>query len=144
MAVFMEGEIQQIGAPAEVFAKPNSVDVAAFIGSPPMNLFPARLVNGAVLIADRRIPTLWREPGEREVVVGIRPGAVRIEADGIPAVVDLVENLGDTAVLDLDLGAVSVRARVSEGQVPKEGDAVAVAFRPEDIHLFDATTRQRL
>jgi ABC-type sugar transport system ATPase subunit len=144
MAVFMEGEIQQIGAPAEVFAKPNSVEVAAFIGSPPMNLFPARLVNGAILIGDRRIPTLRQEPGEREVIVGIRPGAVRIEAGGIPAVVELVENLGDTAVLDLDLGAVPIRARVSEGQVPREGDAVPIMVRAEDIHLFDATTRRRL
>ena len=47
MAVFMEGEILQIGRPAEVFAKPNSVDVAAFIGSPPMNLLPGRLPSAA-------------------------------------------------------------------------------------------------
>ena len=48
MAVFMAGEIQQVGRPAEVFAKPNSIDVAAFIGSPPMNLLPARFADGDV------------------------------------------------------------------------------------------------
>ena len=46
MAVFMAGEIQQVGPPAEIFAKPNSIDVAAFIGSPPMNLLPARFADG--------------------------------------------------------------------------------------------------
>ena len=46
MAVFMAGEIQQVGRPAEIFAKPNSIDVAAFIGSPPMNLLPARFADG--------------------------------------------------------------------------------------------------
>ena len=55
MAVFMAGEIQQIGRPAEVFARPNSIDVAAFIGSPPMNLIPARYIDGGVEIAGHRL-----------------------------------------------------------------------------------------
>ena len=55
MAVFMAGEIQQIGRPAEVFARPNSIDVAAFIGSPPMNLIPARYADGGVEIAGHRL-----------------------------------------------------------------------------------------
>ena len=51
MAVFMAGEIQQVGTPAEVFARPNSIDIAGFIGNPPMNLVPARYVDGDVIIA---------------------------------------------------------------------------------------------
>ncbi|MEX2297251.1 MAG: ABC transporter ATP-binding protein, partial [Dongiaceae bacterium] len=43
MAVFLEGSIKQVGTPAEVFDRPNCVEVAAFIGSPPMNIVPARL-----------------------------------------------------------------------------------------------------
>ena len=39
MAVFMAGEIQQVGRPAEIFARPNSIEVAAFIGSPPMTCY---------------------------------------------------------------------------------------------------------
>ncbi len=57
MAVFMAGEIQQIGRPADVFARPNSIDVAAFIGSPPMNLIPARYKDGGVEIAGHRLET---------------------------------------------------------------------------------------
>jgi len=144
MAVFMAGEIQQIGRPADVFARPNSIDVAAFIGSPPMNLIPARYTDGGVEIAGHRLETSLKVSGERDVVVGIRPGAVRIAAGGIPATVELVEDLGDTAILDLDCGGTSIRARVSDGDVPGEGTALSITARPADIHLFDATTRRRL
>jgi ABC-type sugar transport system ATPase subunit len=144
MAVFMAGEIRQIGRPAEIFARPNSIDVAAFIGSPPMNLVSARYSNGFVQIAGYRLETGLKESGERDVVVGIRPGAVRIAAGGIPATVELVEDLGDTAILDLDCGGTFIRARVSDGDIPHEGAALSVTARAQDIHLFDSTTRRRL
>ena len=144
MAVFMAGEIQQIGRPADVFARPNSIDVAAFIGSPPMNLIPARYKDGGVEIAGHRLETSLKAAGERDVVVGIRPGAVRIAAGGIPAVVELVEDLGDTAILDLDCRGTAIRARVSDGDVPREGAALSITAAPADIHLFDAATRRRL
>ena len=144
MAVFMAGEIQQIGRPAEVFARPNSIDVAAFIGSPPMNLIPARYSNGSIDIAGHRLDTEMKDGGDRDVVVGIRPGAVRITPNGIPAIVDLVEDLGDTAILDLDCGGTLIRARVSDGDVPREGARLSITARPQDIHLFDKATRKRL
>jgi ABC-type sugar transport system ATPase subunit len=144
MAVFMAGEIQQIGRPSEVFAKPNSIDVAAFIGSPPMNLLPARFVGGDVLIAGHRLKTVLQEGGQRDVVVGIRPGALRITRDGLPARVDLIEDLGDTAVLDLDCAGTPMRVRVDDQSIPQEGATITVSARPQDIHLFDPTTRRRL
>jgi ABC-type sugar transport system ATPase subunit len=144
MAIFMEGEIQQIGRPSEVFARPNSVDVAAFIGSPPMNLIPARYAGGSVMIGGHRLQTAHAGLGDRDVIVGVRPGAVRLAPEGITARVELVEDLGDSAVLDLDLNGTSIRARVGHGAVPAEGEAVSITAAPADIHLFDATTRKRL
>jgi ABC-type sugar transport system ATPase subunit len=144
MAVFMAGEIQQVGRPAEVFARPNSIDVAAFIGSPPMNLIPARYRDGSVRIAGHSLATDLKQGGERDVVVGIRPGAVRIARDGIPATVELVEDLGDTAILDLDCGGTFMRARVSDGDIPREGATLSITARAQDIHLFDQATRRRL
>jgi ABC-type sugar transport system ATPase subunit len=144
MAVFMAGEIQQIGRPAEVFAKPNSIDVAAFIGSPPMNLLPARFVDGDVIIAGHRLKTAMQAAGERDVVAGIRPGALRIAPDGLQARVDLIEDLGDTAVLDLDCAGTPMRLRLGDENVPPEGAMISITARPQDIHLFDPTTRRRL
>jgi multiple sugar transport system ATP-binding protein/inositol-phosphate transport system ATP-binding protein len=144
MAVFMAGEIQQVGRPAEVFARPNSIEVAAFIGSPPMNLVAARYRDGSVEIAGHRLETMLKEAGERDVMVGIRPGAIRIATGGIPATVELVEDLGDTAILDLDCAGTMIRARVSDGEVPRERAALSITARPQDIHLFDKATGRRL
>ena len=144
MAVFMAGEIQQVGTPAEVFARPNSIDIAGFIGNPPMNLLPARYVDGDVVIAGHRFKTAMQAAGERDVVAGIRPGAFRIAPNGLSARVELIEDLGDMAVLDLDCAGTMVRVRVSDENVPREGDTIAIAARPQDIHLFDPATRKRL
>jgi ABC-type sugar transport system ATPase subunit len=144
MAVFMAGEIQQVGRPAEIFAKPNSIDVAAFIGSPPMNLLPARLADGDVSIAGHRLKTTMQAAGERDVVVGIRPGALRIAADGLEARVELIEDLGDTKVLDLDCAGTTMRVRVGDESVPPEGAVISITARAQDIHLFDPVSRKRL
>jgi ABC-type sugar transport system ATPase subunit len=127
-----------------VFARPNSIDVAAFIGSPPMNLIPARYGGGSVEVAGHRLETTLKDASERDVVVGIRPGAVRIAANGIPANVELVEDLGDTAILDLDCAGTLIRARVSDGDIPREGTKLSITARAQDIHLFEKTTRRRL
>ncbi|QDF42292.2 ABC transporter ATP-binding protein [Bradyrhizobium symbiodeficiens] len=144
MAVFMSGEIQQVGTPAEVFARPNSIDIAGFIGNPPMNLVPARYVDGDVIIAGHRLKTTTTTAGERDVVVGLRPGALRMAEGGLGARVDLIEDLGDTAVLDLDCAGTMIRMRVADGNIPGEGDTISITARPQDIHLFDPATRMRL
>ena len=144
MAVFMEGEIRQIGSPGEVFAKPNSIDVAAFIGSPPMNLLPAALTDGTPRIGDVSLDLKARDGRSGSVVVGIRPSAVRLESTGLPAKVDLVENLGDTAILDLAFAGTTIRARVSDPAAYREGETVFVRFDPKDVHLFDAESGRRL
>ena len=83
MAVFREGEIMQIGTPEEVFGLPDTLDVAAFIGSPPMNLIPARIEDGAAVFPGWRLP-LPGAPVAGDVVVGLRPGRLRLADDGLP------------------------------------------------------------
>jgi ABC-type sugar transport system ATPase subunit len=144
MAVFMEGEIRQIGSPVEVFAKPNSIDVAAFIGSPPMNLMTARLENGSAQVGTVALDLKAQEGQSADVVIGIRPSAVRLESDGMPARVEQVENLGDTAILDIAFAGTTIRARVSDPAAYREGDSVFVRFDPKDIHLFDAASGRRM
>jgi ABC-type sugar transport system ATPase subunit len=109
-----------------------------------MNLLPARFVDGDVIIAGHRLKTAMQAAGERDVVAGIRPGALRIAPDGLQARVDLIEDLGDTAVLDLDCAGTPMRLRVGDESVPQEGAMISITARPQDIHLFDPTTRRRL
>jgi multiple sugar transport system ATP-binding protein/inositol-phosphate transport system ATP-binding protein len=144
MAVFMNGEIQQVGKPSEVFARPNSVEVAAFIGSPPMNLLPAKYENGIIDIAGHQMPVASQSSGPRDVIVGFRPSALRLARSGLPGTIELIEDLGDSTVLDLACADTTVRVRISDGAIPLEGDRVFIIARPHDIHLFDAVTGARI
>ena len=146
MAVFMAGEIQQIGRPAEVFARPNSIDVAAFIGSPPMNLIPARYKRRRR--RDRRPPPRDQPEGRRRARCGRRHPPRRMSGSP-PAASRPASNWSRTSATPRSSISIAPAprsaARVSDGDVPREGDG-AVDHRPRrhDIHLFDATTRRRL
>ncbi len=145
MAVFFEGRIKQIGAPSEVFDRPNSVEVAAFIGSPPMNIVPAHLDGSTLTIeghAVRLARSFDRVPGP--VTVGIRPSHLRIDAGGIPTQLYLSENLGETRLLNLKLGEVLIKMRVTQSEPLADGETVPITFDSESIHLFDAETGLRL
>ena len=145
MAVFMDGENVQMGTPEEVFARPQSMEVATFLGNPPMNLLPGT-VSGRVLRIGPHAVALRQDCGshERRVMVGVRPSAFRIDGTGIPAQVDLTEQLGDSVIADLRVAETLIRVRMPEKTHLAEGSQVRIAFDPEDVHLFDAETRRRL
>jgi multiple sugar transport system ATP-binding protein len=77
VAVLKEGVLQQVDTPQRLFNQPTNLFVAAFIGSPSMNLVDARVEGGVVhfgpyaipLPADRRLD----EYADRRLVLGIRP-----------------------------------------------------------------------
>jgi ABC-type sugar transport system ATPase subunit len=144
MAVFMEGRIAQVGSPKEVFERPATTEVANFIGSPPMNLMPARYQDGRVRIGEHDLQVSCRLAGERNVIVGIRPSYLQLGQTGIPARVDLIENLGDALLIDLNYAGSTLRARTSTEAAIREGDAVFFTARPDHVHLFDADTHVRL
>ncbi len=144
MAVFMDGQIVQVGPPEEVYAQPNSIDVAAFLGNPPMNLIPARVRGASLVIADGHALKLPQDYGERPVVLGLRPTALRLGGPGVPARVYLTEQLGDGVLIDLHVGDTMVRARLSEKTRLAEGAEVGLAFDPADVHLFDRESGRRL
>ena len=145
MAVFLAGRIRQVGTPAEIFDRPSCVEVAAFIGNPPMNLIPAHLDGDTLAIeghAVRLAGKIDRAPGP--VTAGIRPGHLRIDPAGIPTRLYLLENLGETKLLNLGLGDALVRMRVAAAEPIPETETIPIAFEPDSIHLFDAGTGHRV
>ncbi|MGN6470444.1 MAG: ABC transporter ATP-binding protein [Rhizobiaceae bacterium] len=145
MAIFRDGEIVQIGTPDEVFNRPDSMDVAGFIGSPPMNLLPARIDAGAVSVVGRRVAEAGayrvRSP---EVVLGIRPSHIRLAGEGLPARLLLSENLGESMLLNVDVEGEIVKVRLPEVRHLQAGETVHLVFDPAHIHLFDPQTRRRI
>ncbi|HZQ61855.1 MAG TPA: ABC transporter ATP-binding protein [Casimicrobiaceae bacterium] len=131
MAVFIEGRIVQVGTPAEVFAHPANVTVAAFIGSPAMNLIPAQFDRGTLTVAGVALPFSRRGVPDGPITLGVRPSALQLGESGIPAKVYLIENLGESSIVDLHVGEEIVKMRVDGRPAVHEGEDVHLAFRPE-------------
>jgi ABC-type sugar transport system ATPase subunit len=144
MAVFMDGKIVQVGTPKAVFDRPATTEVANFIGSPPMNLIDGVYLDGVVRIGAHTLQSDCKLAGQRDVVVGIRPSSIRLSETGIPARIDLIENLGDALLVDLRLDDNLVRARVGTELTAREGDTVFFSADRSHIHLFAADTHARL
>jgi ABC-type sugar transport system ATPase subunit len=145
MAVFMDGQIVQIGTPSEIFDKPADLVVAGFIGSPAMNLISARHDGRNVIIGDTVVTAAAAPLGPpRDIVVGFRPGHVSANGEGVPAQVYVSELLGESSLVNLRLGDDIVKMRVAGRSPFRDGESVRLKLDPEGIHLFDRETRKRI
>jgi ABC-type sugar transport system ATPase subunit len=146
IAVFMEGRIVQVGTPAEVFGRPTHAAVAGFIGTPPMNLLDGTWQGDAVAVdGGGRVAVGVHSAAPRAVRLGVRPGDLRlVAADGVPAEVELVEELGDSRIAVLHAGAQRLKLKSAEALPLAEGQAVHLAAEPRHTHLFDRASGERL
>jgi ABC-type sugar transport system ATPase subunit len=143
IAVFMEGRIVQVGTPEEIFTRPATTAVADFIGNPPMNLLTAEIRAGSITVAGTSLHIDGDAGPDGVVVLGVRPAALRLADTGLPARVYLVEDLGDSTIVDLEVGERIVKMRTGESVRVREGDQVHVAFSSDAMHIFDPTTGRR-
>ena len=136
-----KGRIEQVASPVELYARPESLFVASFVGAPPINLIAARAGDGEVIVNDVR---LKREDGGAEggeVVLGIRPEHVRFGEDGLSGRIDQAEPMGRETLYLVETAMGGVR--VLEGGAGVRfaaGDPVRLGFRPEDTLLYDRET----
>lgn len=134
-----KGRIEQVAAPAELYARPASLFVAGFVGAPPINVLAGRAEGGGVVVNGLRLEPAGEGAGAAgEVVLGIRPEHLRFDSHGLAGRIDQVEPMGRETLylVETALGAV----RVLEGGAGVRfafGDAVRIGFRPEDSLLFD-------
>jgi multiple sugar transport system ATP-binding protein len=149
VAVLKDGLLQQCDTPKALYARPANVFVAGFIGSPAMNLCVAPSgTNGSLTLGGVSFRVPLDAGSGRPVVLGLRPESLELAADGVPARVDVVEELGADAYLfcTAEVGGEAVRlvARVDARHVPDRGDRVTLRPLPDEAHLFDAETGERL
>ena len=154
VAVLDDGSLQQVGPPQVVYDRPESMFVAQFIGSPPMNIVAGRVVDegGRRRV---RVPggTLDLVPAAAAAVrggdvhVGVRPEHLHLgDPEGLRATLRVVESLGHERHLICTLeGGPEVIVRTgNDGDRPREGSSVTLAAPPADLHLFDARSGRRL
>ncbi|WDQ98257.1 sn-glycerol-3-phosphate ABC transporter ATP-binding protein UgpC [Devosia sp. J2-20] len=153
IVIMNEGNIEQVGSPMELFRNPANVFVAAFLGSPPMNLIKATIVEagdkpvaevGGQKITLAPLPDLADSVG-REVVLGIRPEYVTIVDDNAPGIlriaVELVETLGSEALIHASFaGEPFVIRAETMGQREINETVPGFTIEPHLIRVFDAAT----
>ena len=127
IAVFNQGRIEQLGAPLDLYQRPANRFVAEFLGSPKINILPftantgaSKLSIGGQLELAADVFGLGPEALAKGRALGIRPEHFELAQDGIPARVDLVEYLGDCAVIYAQIQGLSemFTIKVAQQQVP--------------------------
>ena len=147
VAVMRDGKIQQVDTPQALYRDPVNLFVAAFIGSPAMNLVEAQLEGDAVEFGGHRIPL---QPGQRPdakgaVVLGIRPESFEDAAFAdaslpqLDAEVAVVEDLGSDAHVIFPVDAPRIEAE--ELRRADEEEALIVGDGSVFTARVDARTR---
>jgi multiple sugar transport system ATP-binding protein len=163
VAVMNHGRLQQVDAPQRLYDRPENLFVAAFIGSPPMNLLDAGVsVNGGVSVnlGGRELPVAeaalanyprLREYGGRNVIVGVRAGDLhpaqgRDDLPQLRARVELVESLGGESMAYFHIDARQIKAELDdeEEQLTSESDATVVGSRPNLVASFPPHVQLKL
>jgi len=158
IVVMLEGKIQQIGKPRELYAKPSNRYVAGFIGSPSMNfvrgqVLPGRRIGGDLhLTLPARLADAVARQNLKEVWVGFRPEHLHLLRAGqnspenvIEGTVDVVEPQGSNTLVQVAVTEkLRLNALVDPLFEPAPGDRVRLGLGEEAIHVFDPATDESL
>jgi multiple sugar transport system ATP-binding protein len=149
IVVMHDGIVEQMGAPLELYDRPNNLFVAGFIGSPAMNFVKGRLEDGGFTTdAGMRLPIVKAPASSdgRPVVYGVRPEHFQLTPDGVPVEVVVVEPTGsETQVVVRGGGGHQEMICVFRERVTAApGETIRVQPNPRLVHLFDQETGQRL
>jgi multiple sugar transport system ATP-binding protein len=156
VAVMRDGKLQQVDAPQRLYEEPSNTFVAAFIGSPSMNLVEARLAGDSLTFGGFTIP-LDRERRPRfaedgRVIVGIRPEAfesAEFAAPGLPQVeidVEVLEELGSDAHVFFSVDADQVVIEDALADDPQDETSILAEEKDRTLLIarVDARTHARV
>ncbi|HEX3209780.1 MAG TPA: ABC transporter ATP-binding protein [Geminicoccaceae bacterium] len=151
IAVMNHGEVLQVAAPSEIYARPRSRFVAGFIGSPAMNFLPAMgpLAAGATALrvngSEIPVPRLHEPLGHGEAVLGVRPEHITIADDGgLRGRVFGVEYMGARQLVTVDTSAGRLKIRAPSGVRARFGETVGLRLRTEALVVFDRRSERAL
>ncbi len=150
IVVMHDGLVEQIGAPLELYDRPNNIFVAGFIGSPAMNMIKGRIRNNgnASFEGPAGVKFTLSSSGTgsdgQPAVYGIRPEHFSLADDGTEAEVQVIEPTGSELQVVAKLGGEEIIAVFRERHQFKPGDKIRLKPDPRLVHLFDETTGKRL
>ena len=138
IVVLRDGNIEQVGAPIELYETPQNMFVAQFIGSPKMNFFTAGdLTEKGNALLSKEADTL-----------GIRPEHLRPSAKKealITATPDLIENLGEVALVHCKTEkGMEFIAKTTDLSAFQIGTEISLTADKSALSFFDSTTQNRV
>lgn len=164
VVVMRSGEVQQIGPPQDIYDRPANLYVAGFIGSPPMNFIPAKMLfrGSRTIVKIDRVDAkpLEFDIGsksksraaflEKEILLGVRPETIT-EASGVSASghlsfeapIDILEPTGADTYAVISLGGVAVTARCRPRSITGQGNA-QFQIDTNAVLMFDPETEIRI
>jgi multiple sugar transport system ATP-binding protein len=150
IVVMHDGLVEQIGAPLDLYDRPDNLFVAGFIGSPAMNFLKGTIRhNGSAQFegpGHLKLPAPPRSGAldGRAIVYGIRPEHFLLADDGAEAIIQVVEPTGSEIQVAAKLGGEEIVAVFRERHRFQPGDVVRLRPDPSLTHLFDQATGHRL
>jgi multiple sugar transport system ATP-binding protein len=142
IVILRDGIIEQVGSPLEVYDHPANLFVAAFIGSPSMNMLKGEVTaEGVRMTPDILLPLPKGHKAQlgQKVIYGIRPEHLK-PGPGIAAQVAVVEPTGPEMHIYADLGGEEVCAITSDRVTVQRGAEISLVPRADKAHVFDAET----
>jgi len=154
IVVMHDGVVEQIGAPLELYDRPDNLFVAGFIGSPAMNMLKGRVrINGTATFegpggVSLPVGSALAVSDGQPAVYGVRPEHFALADDGAEAEVQVVEPTGSELQIVAKLSGQGsgheIIAVFRERHQFKPGDKIRLKPDPRLVHLFDETTGNRL
>ena len=153
LAVINDGQIEQMGAPIELYNNPATLFVATFIGAPQINLLPAQFDGQNLNSSGISLAGFDGLPTSKDLILGIRPDALRQDDNGqLEMRVDLVEQHGaDNLIYGAIMHSENTDSEETEfcfktGQdvMPELESTLKLGFDAENTLLFDKESGDRL
>jgi multiple sugar transport system ATP-binding protein len=144
IVVMKDGVVQQIGKPQQVYDDPVNLFVATFLGTPPINVFDAKVSGGKLYIGDAAVLDTHLPDGD--VTAAVRPeGFIPDENGPLVCGLNAVEVMGRdiTLVCRHDACPVPIRAIVDAEHAVAAG-TVGFRLKENKVFLFDRQTGKRL
>jgi inositol-phosphate transport system ATP-binding protein len=143
IVVMNGGRVEQEGTAKDLYERPETLFVAGFVGSPPINLLEGLAQAGTLTVRDARLQLTGTAQGS--VVLGIRPESLRVDPAGTPARLIAAEPMGREVLYTAEapMGLVRFLEAGAEAR-HHEGESVTLAFPPQEALLFDKASGQRL
>ena len=140
IVIMNKGNIEQFGAPDDIYNDPKNIFVAEFIGNPKMNIIKIEKKNiinkNSIRLFDTNIK-FENSNFENELYIGIRPEDISLENGSdlaLKVTIDLIENLGSEKIIYTHINGIEIRIKTTKNIKDKN---ITIYFPKNKIYLFD-------